>query len=110
MTNAIQKETTLFYIELMQSIQSSLEKSGVKQDKAALAAKAARDQIRQEMGGFQIYIPVAREIDICTRNASIHCDFNGSNVRELARSYGLSLQYVYRILKESPKKVEGLKS
>lgn len=59
--------------------------------------------IAESWGGEVIYIPKALLITLSERDLAIWRDFNGSNQRELARKYGVSMQWVYQIVKKVQK-------
>lgn len=59
--------------------------------------------IAENWGGEVIYIPKALLIALSERDLAIWRDFNGSNQRELARKYGVSMQWVYQIVKKVQK-------
>lgn len=50
-----------------------------------------------------IYIPCGLSIQVSTRNLEIWAKFTGSNHRDLAKEYGVSLQWLYHIVKEMRK-------
>ncbi|SDO03677.1 Mor transcription activator family protein [Desulfonauticus submarinus] len=52
------------------------------------------NQICEKYGGFQVYIPLPKRYI----KYKIKKEFNGTNHKELARKYGLSVRQVYRIL------------
>lgn len=51
-------------------------------------------------GGRQFYIPTAKVLEVGIRDNQLLQDFNGANVDDLARKYGLSIQRVYDIIKK----------
>ncbi|MBP4133541.1 Mor transcription activator family protein [Gallibacterium anatis] len=59
--------------------------------------------IAESWGGEVIYIPKALLITLSERDLAIWRDFNGSNHRELSRKYGVSMQWVYQIVKRMQK-------
>lgn len=64
-----------------------------------LAASALADEIvleiRREVGGGEIYVPCP---DRRERNREIVREYNGTNIPELAKRYGLSERHVARIV------------
>lgn len=50
-------------------------------------------------GGQLIYFPIGTSIKLCARDLAIWNDFNGNNHSDLARKYGVSLQWIYKIVK-----------
>ena len=62
-------------------------------------------QIVDTAGGDCIYIPQRSTLERDLRREAILGEFNGSNIRQLARKYGLSERHVRSILhKEGPHK------
>ncbi len=57
----------------------------------------------QSCGGMQVYIPVGAGIQISERNLEIYNKFTGHNHNELAKEFGLSVQWIYKILKKVEK-------
>ena len=65
------------------------------------------DQIGQEIaqrmavhwGGQNIYFPMGLSYKLSQRDRLIYDEFNGSNHSELARKHGVSLQWIYKIIK-----------
>lgn len=56
--------------------------------------------LRENWGGQQIYFPMGKSENIEQRNQNLYLRFTGDNQHELATEFKLSLQAVYRILKE----------
>lgn len=54
------------------------------------------ERIRQRMGGREVYIPAPDKAD---RDAQIRAMFNGRNLREVMREFGVSRAVVYRAIK-----------
>lgn len=59
--------------------------------------------IAENWGGEVIYIPKALLIALSERDLAIWQAFNGTNHRELARKYNVSMQWVYQIVKKVQK-------
>lgn len=101
------RKITLFEAEAPEILQdlaararATLEKHGVDGDKArALAVDIAAD-ISDDWKGEQIYIPHNKGFKSRLRNEQIYQEFNGFNQAELARQYGVSVQWIYHIVKE----------
>lgn len=58
------------------------------------------DGLRSTLGGQELRMPAP---DKTARNAAIRAEFNGRNVRDLARKYGISARMVYLIVQKSVK-------
>lgn len=68
-----------------------------------LAASALADEIvleiRQEVGGGEIYVPCPNR---SYRNREIVQAYNGTNIPELAKTYNLSERHIMRIVSVTP--------
>ena len=68
-----------------------------------LAASALADEIvleiRQEVGGGEIYVPCPNR---SYRNREIVRAYNGTNIPELAKTYSLSERHIMRIVSVTP--------
>ncbi|WP_370646129.1 Mor transcription activator family protein [Pseudacidovorax sp. NFM-22] len=53
------------------------------------------------LGGMEIYIPRESAAERLTRHEKIRNRFNGRNVRELAKEFGISERTIRRILRAS---------
>lgn len=60
-----------------------------------LLARAIVDGLRDNLGGQEVRIPAA---DKTARNAAMRAEYNGRNVRELARKYDITTRTVYKIV------------
>ena len=58
-------------------------------------------RLMQVRGGERIYIPKTDCINAAARNRAIRAEFNGANIRELARKYGLTKTWVREILSDA---------
>ena len=59
--------------------------------------------IAQNWGGEVIYIPRNLILLLSERDRKIFNEFNGTNHRELARKYNVSMQWIYQIVKKITK-------
>lgn len=57
-------------------------------------------RITQEYGGDQFYVPKATALSTHYRNQAIAAEFNGSNSRELAHKYHLTIRQIRSIIKK----------
>ena len=55
-------------------------------------------RMAREWGGQQLYFPHGVLWDIDERDVEIFDKFDGSNQDELAAQYGMSIQWIYRII------------
>lgn len=52
--------------------------------------------------GDELYFPKPESIVMKARNRRIKREYDGSNAKELARKYGLTIQQIWNILKDAP--------
>ncbi|MEW5885537.1 MAG: Mor transcription activator family protein [Pseudomonadota bacterium] len=71
---------------------------GLEGEAAEQAAYEALRLVLEDCGGEYLYIPKDIRLAAHSRDVQIWRDFNGRNQRELARAYGITPQYVYRII------------
>lgn len=57
------------------------------------------DRMASHWGGQNIYFPMGLSYRLSQRDRQIYDEFNGHNHSELARKYGVSLQWIYKIIK-----------
>lgn len=50
------------------------------------------------LGGMQVYIPKADKVRQELRNIEMYQKFDGKNIHQLAKEYGLAEQHIYRII------------
>lgn len=62
------------------------------------AMKTARN-----WGGQNLYFPKSQGLFSCEREKQIFNEFDGTNHAQLAKKYGLSLQWIYKIVKRVQK-------
>ncbi|MDG4949149.1 transcriptional regulator [Actinobacillus equuli subsp. haemolyticus] len=87
-------------LDLAKHIETELV-SGFKaseEDAKNFAIKMAQT-IAKNWGGEVIYIPRNIGLLLSERDKKIYDEFNGTNHRELARKYNVSMQWVYAIVK-----------
>lgn len=70
----------------------------------------AKEAVREEFGGEDVYIPARGASDRKRQVAEVLSLFNGRNATEIARRLGISRASVYRFIKQSrlPPKTEVL--
>lgn len=71
------------------------EEIGMHEQLATVFAQALVRGLRRRLGGSEIYIPAS---DRSGRDEAIRSSFNGSNVMELSKMFGLSRSRIYEIL------------
>lgn len=88
--------------DLVRIVQSSIS------DVADTIAVSTKEEIAENVlreivhnwGGLNVYIPKNWLFEVSERKLEIYKRYNGTNHTELAREYGLSVQYIYRIVKQ----------
>ncbi len=60
----------------------------------------------KQCGGTQFYIPVGRFLKISKRDMQIYEKFTGDNHNELAKEFGISVQWVYKVIKTVKKQMQ----
>jgi len=81
------------------SLESMKKHHEISEEKASNIALDIAEKTRERWGGIQIYIPKGTALDSQKRIENIKKDFNGSNHRDLAFKYKVSMQRIYTILK-----------
>ncbi|TNG91338.1 transcriptional regulator [Pasteurellaceae bacterium USgator11] len=54
-------------------------------------------------GGLNVYVPKSMTLFACEREKQIYNEFTGNNHPQLAKKYGLSIQWIYKIVKRVQK-------
>ncbi len=92
------------HLELLEDVQAkvaamAMAEFSADERRGSFFGRRVADMLADEWGGQSIYMPkdVARRC--LKRNIRLFDEFNGSNVAELARKYGLSEQRVYAVIK-----------
>lgn len=67
--------------------------------KAEHVAKEVTERMAAHWGGQNVYFPMGQSVQLSRRDRQIYDGFNGTNHSELARQYGVSLQWIYKIVK-----------
>ncbi len=75
------------------------ETAGLDKDKAEQVGREIADRMASHWGGQNIYFPMGLSYKLSQRDRQIYDDFTGANHSELARKYGVSLQWIYKIVK-----------
>lgn len=75
------------------------EKAGLDRDKADQVAREVADHMAGHWGGQNIYFPMGLSYRLSQRDRQIYDEFDGANHSDLARKWGVSLQWVYKIVK-----------
>lgn len=75
------------------------ESAGLADEKATQVGREIADRMAAHWGGQNIYFPMGLSYKLSQRDRQIFDDFTGANHSELARKYGVSLQWIYKIVK-----------
>lgn len=86
------EEITAHMLELFKGM-------GCNQSDACRFSEGVSDTLLTLYAGQDVHFPANRQKKIRERNQVIQQAFDGSNARALARHHGLSVQAIYRIIK-----------
>lgn len=75
------------------------EDYGMPPDVADHAGYTIMRRIAEAVGGASVYLPTVDSIARHERDESIWRDFNGANLGDVARKYGITTIHAYRIIK-----------
>ena len=76
-----------------------LEMTELDKEKAQQIGREIAERMATHWGGQNIYFPMGLSYILSKRDRQIYAEFNGNNHSELARKYGISLQWVYKLIK-----------
>ncbi|MBB5017406.1 Mor family transcriptional regulator [Chitinivorax tropicus] len=86
--------------DLAQHVAASLvELAKLDKDRSEQVGRVIADRMANHWGGQNIYFPMGLTQRTSDRDDQIYREFTGSNHAELARKYGVSLQWIYKIVK-----------
>lgn len=89
--------------ELISHIYTKIKQAGSAANlddyQATKLASQVAQEIAEDFGGEVIYIPKGMLLLLSKRDLAIWQEFNGKNHNELARKYGVSVPWVYKIVK-----------
>ncbi|MDF0606666.1 DNA-binding protein [Neisseriaceae bacterium TC5R-5] len=87
-------------VDLAQHVAVILAESlGLDEVKAEQVGRDIANRMAAHWGGQNIYFPMGLSYKLSQRDRQIYDEFNGTNHSDLARKYGVSLQWVYKIVK-----------
>lgn len=100
MTKTISSDEVLTHIE--EQVSAVLKQRGVAPAIVAAAAMAVSDGIAEMFGGQLVYFKKNTSNNTEERRLAILADFETGNYSrgELAQKYGISLQQIYKIIRE----------
>ncbi|MCM2494578.1 Mor transcription activator family protein [Burkholderia glumae] len=83
----------------VQIAQALVELASIDTDQAEQIGREIADRMAGHWGGQNIYFPMGVSYRLSQRDRQIFEEFRGDNQAELARKFGVSLQWVYKIIK-----------
>ena len=86
-------------VDAILTIESKLIEEGIEGEVASKVANAAIEKLRNDFGGEQFYFPKGVGLDSTVKKHKIYEKFRGNNIHELAKEFGVTPTYVYRIVK-----------
>ena len=87
-------------IDLAQHVAVALtELIKLDEGQAEQTGREIANRMAAHWGGQNIYFPMGLTYKLSQRDQQIYDKFNGVNQSDLAREYGVSLQWIYKIVK-----------
>ncbi|WP_137937797.1 Mor transcription activator family protein [Chitinivorax sp. B] len=87
-------------VDLAQHVAASLvELAKLDQAHSEQVGWEIAERMASHWGGQNVYFPMGLTQRISERDQLIYQEFTGTNHAELARKYGVSLQWIYKIVK-----------
>jgi Mor family transcriptional regulator len=87
-------------VDLAEHVAAALnELVSMDDDTARHVAKEVTDRMAAHWGGQNVYFPMGQAVRLSCRDRQIFNEFTGTNHSDLARRYGVSLQWIYKIVK-----------
>lgn len=87
-------------VEMLDTVAQAFVSNGKPREQADLDAQTAVEAIYSTFRGNMVYVPFNTAAKTAMLHARIFAQFDGRNQKELARRHGISLQHVYRIIKQ----------
>lgn len=86
--------------DLAQQVEASLrELVNMEQDRSEQVGQEVANRMAALWGGQLIYFPLGMKFKLTARDRKIWEEFSGHNQADLARKFGVSLQWIYKIIK-----------
>lgn len=95
-----QEKVHNFIQSLYHAAYQRLMQTNMNKEQADSIACEITNNVLDEFGGENLYIPRNITGKVAKRNARIFVEFTGNNHDLLAKKYGLTLQRIYTIIKE----------
>ncbi|GHU04291.1 hypothetical protein FACS1894205_2280 [Alphaproteobacteria bacterium] len=93
------KRRNSFLRELSEMVEETLVSQGVPESEAREASEELAYQLHRRWAGITLSFPDKDDLARARLKAHILSDFNGRNIDELCREYGVSERFVYKIIK-----------
>jgi len=91
------------YPEILQTLKDSVKQSlinnGINEETAEVIAFSSSETVREIFGGNQVYFCKLSRYKIHQRDTQILSEFTGNNYYELCIKYGVTKQWLYKIIK-----------
>ncbi|NYT80921.1 DNA-binding protein [Alcaligenaceae bacterium] len=101
MTDSFRSKGPELLRDLADQVKDVLMKYGEeREERAELLGVEVAERISKNWGGMNIYMPLGVVMQRHRKAIEIWNDFDGSNVDQVARKHGVSIQWVYKIIKE----------
>jgi Mor family transcriptional regulator len=86
------------HVQLLYVLTSALrDEAGMTEQEACCIARQALSGMSKTHGGLYLYCPMRAFVDRAQRDAEIRRRFNGRNLDELQRKFGLKRRRLYQI-------------
>ncbi len=87
-------------IDLSDHVAAALvELAQIDQTAASQLGREIAERMAAVWGGQNIYFPQGMSMRLAQRDRQIYSEFTGANHSDLARKYGVSIQWIYKIVK-----------
>jgi len=100
------KETPAIISDFIDGANSVLKEFGLNETERDLAAHKLAEMIVKNWAGSLQYIPQNYALKISSRNVEIWDKFTGNNYADLAKEYGISIPWIYKIIKQARKEFQ----
>lgn len=90
--------------DVVEQAKTILTDHGVATEVSEQAAVAIADHLADHWGGQLINFPKNFLYKLSQRDTIIYDEFNGRNIAELARKYGMSVRGIYKVINRAQKR------
>ncbi|MCF6758290.1 DNA-binding protein [Pseudomonas balearica] len=86
--------------DLAEQVASAAQETlGITEEVASALGTDVAMRMVEQWGGQQLYMPKGIRVEAARLHQQIYEDWKGRNHRDLVRKYGVSLQFIYRVIK-----------